>query len=240
MQRQHSQRQFLTDLITLARSSAAGTAQWHQHFETAVMTLHILFPTLVLPALDLLDRSFVARTRLIDDFSCCSDQVANDGPDFRDEYVNDQQVHPAMYFVHCLASSVIRRRGRVQTCLPAHHLIHMNAWSCSCTTFAVESFNGHVQPVRNVSPSSVQSLEEKMPLSSLPLLATAAEAGSGQKLPAIGGAYGTASSRAAQNLPCCKHLMACVLAEAWPDILKSDAVDQGTTSLEMAAIASSS
>ncbi|PHH71926.1 hypothetical protein CDD80_4894 [Ophiocordyceps camponoti-rufipedis] len=235
MQHRDNQRQFLTDLIALARSSATRTAQSHEHFEAAVMTLHILFPTLVLPALDLLDRSFVARARMIDDF----DQDADTGPDFRDDCAIDQQAHPALYYVHCLASSPKKRRGRVQACLLAPHLVHINAWSCSCTKFAVESFDGHVLPVKNRRPSPAQSFGGMMPLSSLPLLATAAEAGSGQKLPAIGGAYVTAPYRVEQNLPCCEHLLACVLAEAWPDLLKNEAVDRDITSLEMAAVASS-
>lgn len=105
-------------------------------------TLHVLFPSQLLPALDLLDRGLVAGLTRDDE-----DAIA----------------------VYLVRSSAHHRAPR------SAYVVHAAAWHCTCAAFAFSAF-----------PARVVEEEDR----------------GGGGLP-----------------PCCKHLLACVLAERWGAVL---------------------
>lgn len=118
-------------------------------------TLHVLFPSQLLPALDLLDRGLVAG-------------LTRGGDDDDD----DDVTAPAVYLVR---SSAHHRAPR------SAYVVHAAAWHCTCAAFAFSAF-----------PARAEEEEEE----------DGGGGGGGGGLP-----------------PCCKHLLACVLAERWGAVL---------------------
>ncbi|QPC62395.1 hypothetical protein HYE67_004626 [Fusarium culmorum] len=92
-----------------------------------LLTLHVLFPTLLLPALDLLDRGLVTRL--------AGNQEPHDGSPL-DMMKND------VFLVRSLATT-ISRRSRDVNLSPKRYIVHLNAWNCSCASFTFDAFPAH-------------------------------------------------------------------------------------------------
>ncbi|KAH6966731.1 hypothetical protein EDB82DRAFT_344144 [Fusarium venenatum] len=92
-----------------------------------LLTLHVLFPSLLLPALDLLDRGLVARL-------VRSQELDHDSP--LDLMKND------VFLVRSLATT-ISRRPRDVNISSKRYIVHLNAWNCSCASFTFDAFPGH-------------------------------------------------------------------------------------------------
>lgn len=92
-----------------------------------LLTLHVLFPTLLLPALDLLDRGLVIRLvrneELQDGIS--SDKIKND-----------------MFLVRSLATTLSRRTRDFNSSLK-RYAVHLDAWNCTCPSFTLDAFPAH-------------------------------------------------------------------------------------------------
>ena len=67
------------------------------------------------------------------------------------------------------------------------YLIHLDAWSCSCPSFILEAFSG-------AGDGDTALVEEGW---------------------SFGGLSGENIGAAGERLPCCKHLLACLLADRW-------------------------
>ncbi|PFH55137.1 hypothetical protein XA68_10622 [Ophiocordyceps unilateralis] len=157
------QRQLLTSLLaSLSRSPTALTPLPHaplpEDVEAVLMTLHVLFPSVVLPALDLLDRNFVSRVYMVDDRcaqgaswpTCHGDtrslgdgHCGNSDTDFASsplvQRIKDEHAHSTrLYIVQSVALSAARRRHRAPTSLPSPRIVHVDAWSCSYVIVCVE------------------------------------------------------------------------------------------------------
>lgn len=152
-------------------------------------TLHVLFPSLLLPALDLLDRGLVTRVLRAEP---AQKQEAQRGPgegaeeghggvDPGDEAA---AADTGLYVVRSLASTMKRRDG-------TYHVVLLHAWSCTCPSFTLDAF-----------PPG--------PLTHHGEAGTAAERSGGAEGWSFGGV-----SVDGLGVPCCKHLLACVLAERW-------------------------
>lgn len=183
MQSLPTHRQFLTSLI----DSLAGTSTSTQSGAVPVippdrrqllLTLHVLFPTLVLPAFDLLDRRLVTRLHapalgFSDDAPWYVYTVQSQGP--------TQRRH--------------RRRNDAAPAPPSKiHVVRMAAWNCSCESFTYDSF-----PARMV-PGGGGEREEPNGWS-------------------LGGMSTDGLAGAGEDVPCCKHTLACLLIERWAEVL---------------------
>lgn len=180
MQSLPSHRQFLTSLIVNLSAGEPPPTEKEPHLippdrRRLLLTLHVLFPSLLLPALDLLDRRLVTGIRISD-------------PRPTEETITQ------LYVVQSLGTT-LRRRNRDTTSGARSYVVRPKAWNCSCASFALDSFPARVRP-----PEEEESVKEG-----------ASWQFGGMSLD---GLVGTG-----EDVPCCKHLLACLLTERWPNLL---------------------
>ena len=173
----------------------------NEQTKTTLITFHALFPTILLPALDVLDRRLV--TRLLSSTNggstatpgTASDQTSNQGrPNLakRDD-------GPFVYYVRTAASDLSSSRGRFTNRhgdSSVSYEVRTTAWSCTCAAFTYAVF--HPTNATFDHPPST-------PLTGRVEAGVSSEMGWGGLLQPYGG----------DNVPICKHLLACVLAERW-------------------------
>jgi hypothetical protein len=162
--------------------------------QALLATLHVLFPSCLLPALDLLDRGLVAHVSLRGE----------------DADQHQEKRRPDFYVVTSLASTMPRRgraksRDRATAANPKEHLVQLGAWNCSCPSFALDAFPpGRGGGEGNDAPpdDDGEGGEEAPPVHE------------GQ----VGGMSldGTGKDGIGPDVPFCKHILACVLADRWP------------------------
>lgn len=93
-----------------------------------LLTLHVLFPNLLLPALDLLDRGLVTRL------------VRNQ--EFQDETTSND-IKNDVFLVRSLAATLSRRTRDFGLSSSKRYMVHLNAWNCSCASFTFDAFPSH-------------------------------------------------------------------------------------------------
>ncbi|EEU42332.1 uncharacterized protein NECHADRAFT_93410 [Fusarium vanettenii 77-13-4] len=109
-----------------------------------LLTLHVLFPNLLLPALDLLDRGLV--TRLVRKYSAAQDeQPGGDGEPVSGDLNASSKPNDDIFIVRSLAST-LTRRTRDFTLSSKRYVVHLNAWNCSCASFTFDAFPSHPAP----------------------------------------------------------------------------------------------
>jgi hypothetical protein len=150
-----------------------------------LLTLHVLFPTLLLPALDLLDRHLVTRIRLGGSPAADSGN-SQDGP---------AGTMTPLYVVRSVASTMSsgKRRPRPDSVASRSYLVRLAAWNCTCAGFTLDAF----PPVPSVRVDSSAS----------------AAAGPEDETSDWWWSGGLSNDGMAEDAPCCKHLLACLLAE---------------------------
>lgn len=220
-----------------------------------LLTLHVLFPSIVLPALDLLDRKLVTRIRVAPERGSgdqpsldahCRDPdglAEDDQPASRDRpasssmpaaRVTDEVPLARLYIVQSLASTLARPRGRDPASPLRTYAIHLDAWSCSCASFTLEAFASHVQLTAGIllftSRASPSSVPRASPQSLPPKTGEAGRV-------SFGGLSTDGLLSNGEHVPCCKHLLACLLAETWPTLLRNGIDDRLVTSCELAGVA---
>lgn len=133
-----SPRQFVTALVSsLPKSGENDTPRDLASSKQALLTLHVLFPNELLPALDLLDRGLVTQLQCL----------APEAPE-RDETENADDTTPAgvalrTYCVRSSQQSSSRNASRFRNAAYEHttyYEIRLEAWSCSCPAFAFSAF----------------------------------------------------------------------------------------------------
>ena len=158
-----------------------------------LLTLHALFPNILLPALDVLDRRLVTRLDL-SEHKTSTEQVSSTP---REEAARHK--NPQIYYVRSTVTDHPSTRGRVNNFdpdAPSHYEVHPVAWSCTCASFAYAVFHGSDDtPKQSHANSVVEALEN----------VKEGRLGWGGLLQPYGG----------NDVPTCKHLLACVLAERW-------------------------
>lgn len=179
-------------------------------------TLHVLFPSLLLPALDLLDRGLV--TRLVQPYS----QLHEDGDVAMGEdgrVAQPGSIDPASSAVYVVRSAQ-KPTGRrpyadaaaaatatastmttASTVGQTIYVAHTSPWNCTCAAFAFAAF----PPAAVAAVSTRTNVGEEIH-----------EDKDGDDAWGFGGMSfdGTVEGDGAVP-PCCKHLLACVLAERW-------------------------
>lgn len=126
----------------------------------------------------------------------------------------------SIFLVRSIASTMTRRGRDTSSSTSSssqRYVVHLGAWNCSCASFALDAFPAH--PV--LAPGQHDD-------------AAASDADAGWSFGGVG-LDGVGSS--AGDVPCCKHLLACLLAEMWPVMLARFVEDRRVTKEEMAGIA---
>lgn len=171
-----------------------------------LLTLHVLFPNLLLPALDLLDRGLI--TRLARKYSTTA-QDGNGGVEpVSGDLSASGKPRDDIFIVRSLAST-LSRRTRDSTLSSKRYIVHLDAWNCSCASFTFDAFPSH--PVPATEQAECPSRDEW----------------------SFGGLSLNPSSDVP---PCCKHLLACLLVNKWPAILGQYVEEREISREEMAGI----
>lgn len=233
----------------------------HPSHRALFTTLHVLFPALLLPALDLLDRGLVARLVLLQRKADtgtgrgAAAQPAVEGGDAPPSRGHEPQPvedgsPQSTYFVRSAQTTTARRPygggggGFSTTETPAGqaYIVHAAAWNCTCAAFAFAAFpaSGPAPATATVDPGS-EIVAEGDFTREIPDAVDAAEP---EPEPEPGWEFGGLSCDGVEaegegsggGVPCCKHLLACVLAERWPGGLGTHVVERHVSREEMAGI----
>lgn len=218
-------RDFLTSLITSLSApthqdliSVPNPLRNVPNEKTVLLsTLHVLFPSLLLPALNLLDRGLVTRVLRKGRTESRGDQHGSEGRGDQPEESGEGTAAGAQeadgvkvgdienaqrggfHVVRSLASTMKRREA-------GYYIVFLDGWNCTCPTFAFDAFppmsstSGPMKDEEFESGAGSEKTEERWTFGGL---STDGQEGFGA------------------SIPCCKHLLACVLAEQWGDVLGS-------------------
>lgn len=234
-----STRHLLTSLInTLATSTQQHDARGQHHEQTSIsnpllnasqtakstlLTLHTLFPTDLLPALDLLDRGLVTRFVLASPPSQHQDDHGRTQP--QGEEKEQDSEHPASirkqtlaYYVRSSRSSHPSRSHQSSrssasaqsTAAITTHEIHLKAWNCSCPAFAFAAFPADLHGGLNERAGTTDDNGNDQAYE---------DDGEGDEEwfnspTGTGWRFGGLTRGNARAVPpVCKHLLACVIAE---------------------------
>ncbi|OTB16224.1 hypothetical protein K445DRAFT_375495 [Daldinia sp. EC12] len=237
-------RQFLTSLIeslnsiptsTTPQPSAAGAGNPLKLIPAAhrplLTTLYALYPLTLLPALDLLDRRLATRI-VVSQYPPQGDTVAS-GPSSSSPLVDHeekgQQEQPQdrrqhTFFIVRSAQPQRPRRdastfgsgsGAGSSSAPGpRYVVRLSAWNCSCAAFAFAAFprgeDREIGPYAINPPASSSS-------SSRAKEETDDDDGLNWQFGAL--SFDGIEGSGIAGVPCCKHLLACVLAEKWSAVL---------------------
>lgn len=216
-------------------------------------TLHVLFPSLLLPALDLLDRGLV--TRLVSPEEATTTMPVevgplthqqDEGPDEtreEDGGGSNARVHagaPApsplsVYIVRSAQKPTRRPHGGDASTAPVTtttgngggsssqrtYVVHTAAWNCTCAAFAFSAFPPLSGPSL-LAPAESRT-EDTMPAVTMISddddddddSTEHREGGEGGRTWQFGGLSFDGCTDTGGVPSCCKHLLACVLAERW-------------------------
>ncbi|KAI1438585.1 hypothetical protein GGR50DRAFT_685279 [Xylaria sp. CBS 124048] len=186
-------------------------------YRPILTTLHVLYPTSLLPALDLLDRRLVTRVVLKYE----ADQPLSPP---KSDIISGQNITPGSKGKHVTGSTTRSEKGlflyhlvsSAQQQSHRHHhqaasstgqvyVVRLESWNCTCAAFAFSAFPP-------VSASDGYEIH--------PGTRPQANVSKSEKTWEFGGLSRDGKDDAG-GVPCCKHLLACVLAEKWPAVLGS-------------------
>ncbi|ODA81518.1 hypothetical protein RJ55_00017 [Drechmeria coniospora] len=217
-----------------------------------LLTLHVLFPASVLPALDLLDRRLVTRINMPAHHPGMFPQRlgiarAHDSSGAAARRPGRQSSPPSrgypsvaqVYEVRSLASTPVRRRAGPDPAPSSSRsdLVHLDVWSCSCSSFALEAFRYLAE--ETTKDSTVFS----SPQSSCPLPSPPRQPGSMHRACHREGQSPSPAKITGwlpgdgEDVPCCKHLLACLLSEIWGGLPETRVAARAATKEELAGIA---
>ncbi|KAK0639232.1 hypothetical protein B0T16DRAFT_462931 [Cercophora newfieldiana] len=199
----------------------------HRHL---LITLHVLFPSLLLPALDLLDRGLVARIIL--------DAPTPSAPkdDLKPEPT--PQNAPTFYLVHSAQASTSSSRRRYRhgsgaekgtTGTGKAYIVRLEAWNCTCAAFAFSAFSVDVDG-NGKGLSDGEAEGDEMDVDVEP----GAVSGAAEEELSFGGLY--FDDGVEVGVPICKHVLACLLGERWSAALGGYVVEWRVGREEMAGI----
>ncbi|ELR01715.1 hypothetical protein VC83_00946 [Pseudogymnoascus destructans] len=176
---------------------------------TLLTTLHILLPTLLLPALDLLDRALLTRIttppHLPEPSATSATASSTEATGSMPAAAPSQSQRKQVYLVR--SSQTTGARGAVGGRV---YIVRLGAWNCSCAAFAFSAFPG-------AASSLVFDAEEEEEEVDVDV-----DGGHGGG----GGEWqfgGVSRDGLGGGVPCCKHILACVLAErmeGWVGVVK--------------------
>lgn len=182
--------EFLSSLLSSpAFSNASNGSPLSSESNPVLLTLHCLFPSDLLPALDLLDRRLVTRFVLepLPFPAGGSDQRrSEEAPTPREE---EHEGRAAVYYVR--SSQRSRYSGTTAEATGTNYEVRLQAWNCTCPAFAFAAFGPQDEDTRaDVGKEDDSACKD---------VTTKALFG------------GLALGR--REVPVCKHLLACSLVE---------------------------
>ena len=186
------------------------------------LTLHVLFPNELLPALDLLDRKSVTRLRCTQSNS--SSEKDDDALSADRENINPQ----AVYYVrtsHQTRSSSRVGSGRQTVRDDVNYEVRLQGWNCTCAAFAFVSFageqglhvagEGEAEGCEGGVGVDVRSINDGMLLEKLwgEMEEAVEKDEEGRRNKNGGGEWSFGGVTRGEKVPVCKHLLACILVE---------------------------
>jgi len=201
-----STRALLTSLITTLATSTQHShgssnplSDASENTKSALLALHTLFPTDLLPALDLLDRGLVTRFILASESNTEQQDITPTEEDQRQSQNQDpptrKRKQTLSYYVRTAqqqktSSRSSRSHATATVQGTTSYEVHLTAWNCSCPAFAFAAFPAEL-------PSEELNGSER----------TGYEGADGE----AGWRFGGLTR--GDGVPACKHLLACVIAE---------------------------
>ncbi|KAI0202569.1 hypothetical protein F4808DRAFT_449627 [Astrocystis sublimbata] len=217
-------------------------------YRSILTTLHVLYPTTLLPALDLLDRRLVTRKPQAEDNGIPSaeemnemndisnPQDPNNPQDIRNPQAAKQsqaeaKAEPLYHLVRSAQPQSHRHRdqpysgGRV-------YAVRLPSWNCTCAAFAFAAFPP--LPSRNSLRNASSPDESEYVISDYhdeeiktrdedEVMGNDMDTDMNTKANTTDkwefGGLSTDGKDGSTGVPCCKHLLACVLAERWSAVL---------------------
>ena len=173
-----------------------------------LLTLHVLFPNELLSALDLLDRDLVVRFVPLSDSEVSPpisnleqsreavqdtdmEQDASESTENQNNVIGKtKQDHKnAIYYVRSAQQQTSNSRFRDPVASTSHYEVRTSGWSCSCPAFTFSAFPAKPLSHEGKEDGDAVTAEEE------------------EEDWMVGGLS------LGQDVPMCKHLLACVLAE---------------------------
>ncbi|KOS23101.1 hypothetical protein ESCO_003713 [Escovopsis weberi] len=226
-----SHRELITSLITsIAREHNPSDPS----SRALLLTLHVIFPALVLPALDLLDRNLITRLAL----SHARPSPRQDDQPPADPDPAGPEAQGPFRVVYAVQSAVSgsatshRRREAALGPPRRRYLVHVDAWSCSCAAFALEAYRRAAAWAGRAEGEST-STSDGLDFGGLSL---DGREDCGGSVDVEGGQGRGQVLEGDADVPCCKHLLACFLAEKWEGGLGARVETRTVAKEELAAM----
>ncbi|KAM3512791.1 hypothetical protein MY11210_003576 [Beauveria gryllotalpidicola] len=205
------------------RHPSPAPAPWNSpQRQKLILTLHVVFPGMLLPALDLLDRKLVRRLTLTTTTAPSSPgrSPQQDTSSVSPDQARGEPGRQAVYTVRSVAETRPRRGAPAKATATRVYLVHLEAWSCSCAGFAVDAY-------------AAGAREEGMARTAAP----GGGGGAAAQMWKFGGLSVTGlDAHGVESTPCCKHLLACLLVDEWEEVLAAYVEDKECTAEELAGI----
>ncbi|CAJ2510827.1 Uu.00g064520.m01.CDS01 [Anthostomella pinea] len=245
-------------------------------YRPLLTTLHVLYPSTLLPALDLLDRRLVTHIIIQDGNAPTAERPgAEQDPKAKARPPPTKRPGAAAAY-HLVRSAQPQQQLRANRPNPnaavargAVYVVRLQAWNCTCAAFAFCAFPREDNTNTYLSHNNDHGMDVDMNLNSYDIAPASASASASTSTsapvpnrqhnqpvrrtgrtsgPEDGGSKqdedegwefgglsidGTDGSGIA-SVPCCKHLLACVLAERWSALLGGH-VDERVVGREEAA-----
>ncbi|KAG9627331.1 hypothetical protein KCU64_g18348, partial [Aureobasidium melanogenum] len=206
-------RAFITSLIqSLNTSSSTATTPLSNPLKQAspadrsvLLTLHVLFPNELLSALDLLDRELVVRLLPLSnpdvtppipeqtgqqaEDTTTEQDISTSSNDTNNDMKVDRDYRNAVYYVRSAQQTSSNSRFKDPVAASTHYEVRISSWSCSCPAFAFSAFPANPSTDEEHGDEEITTVE-----------------GEEQQ-------WMVGSLSLGKDVPMCKHLLACVLAE---------------------------
>ncbi|KAI0555716.1 hypothetical protein F4679DRAFT_569440 [Xylaria curta] len=193
-------------------------------YRSILTTLHVLYPSTLLPALDLLDRRLVTRVTLKQDDAQqptnIQDGTLAQQPEAEGAIPNMQEEDkpPPLYHLVRSAQPQSHRRQHSTSSGGRVYIVRLESWNCTCAAFAFSAFPP-LSPSTPMFSSSVHSSPVETRYQIFPEDETMSSDEDAVQTWEFGGLSADGKDGTGGGVPCCKHILACVLAEKWNAVL---------------------
>lgn len=205
------------------------------------LTLHVLFPHELLPALDLLDRGLVTRLTVLPvggGSTRRGDDDTEQSPGTSTAELTSNSTGWEVYYIqsssssstssHAHPSRPARSHARKHDAGTAFYEVRLDSWNCSCPAFGVSAFQGLdvYHEDSGIDPTHTPLSTAPLDLASRPRRKPDWQFG--------GTATWDPASSTFSSVPSCKHILAAVLAKAAPRLFAHGVTDREVTRAELA------
>lgn len=106
-----------------------------------LITLHVLYPSILLHSLDLLDRGLVTKITQTEDAPSAPSEFQSK-QEGRHHQPTREGTKPPKNTIYQVRSAQTSSRGRPSTskAVPKIYTVHLKAWNCSCAAFAFSAY----------------------------------------------------------------------------------------------------